>query len=173
MVHHYKQIVVIIGVLAIFVSESSSNDFKKDLRSSHGINVLPKTTKNWHPSSFCRNVNASFCILNKVQLNIVFNNYNSTEASPVANSSQPLTYIGYQCRIQHFMKSIFTKTQHIFQFLRKLYELIMRPEKLFETPFKQEIKTIDLKHERKAIAFKVLNQIIYFGFYLIFIVCKH
>lgn len=169
MVHHYKQIVVIIGVLAMFVSDSSSNHFIKDLRSSPGINVLPKTTKNRHPSSFCRNFNGSFCISNEMQSNIVFNNYINTEASPVANSLQPLTYIGYQCRIQHFIKSIFTKTQHIFQFLQKLYELIMRPEKLFKTPFKFKFKSIDLKHEKIAIAFIVFNQIIFFGFYLIFI----
>lgn len=168
MVNYYKQIAFIIG-LTMFVSDSSSSDFTKDFHSSDQTNVLPVTTDFFHLSSFCQNFNRSFCISNETQPNIVFSNYINTTATSVTNSSRSFNYGDNQCKFKHFLEIILTKTQQIFQFLQNLYELIMRPELLFKTPFKFE--SFDCNHEKIAII--VFNQIIYFGFYLIFIVCKH
>lgn len=169
MVNYYKQIAFIIGVLTMFVSDSSSNDFTKDFHSSDQINLLPETMDFFHLSSFCQSFNRSFCISNETQPNIYFSNYINTLATSVTNSSQSFNYGDNQCKIKHFLEIILTKTHEKFQFLQYLYELIMRPELLFETPFKFE--PFDCKHEKIAII--VFNQIIYFGFYLIFIVCRH
>lgn len=178
------------SVLVIFLSSISSRASTNKLLRSNRIDLLSDTAdspKNisdpWtisfdfdfesnddhHPSSFCQNFNRSIFLPNSMKIKtdsyFVFNNYIYIEAF------KSLNYRGKHCQIQLYLKSIFTQLHNIFQFLRKFYELIMRPEKLFEIPFKFKSPYFD--REQITNVFVVLNQFIYFAIYFIFIICKH